>query len=276
MSPKPEAILQKRQQLKGKPMTIAAGLHCREGVLLFADTNVVLSDGARQQGRKISTDRNQFGYFGVANATEDGNAAQTLVNKIVRDLVKNEPTSYEEVENAIVDRMTTWVNAYSRQKPPDVSLVFASSFFKKPRLYLCQPPATIIEKTPYASAGTGARVTDPMAETIIVHNDVPLRVRLWQIAYLSYCAKKNDAFCGGETHVIFLPTDEIGRYVYTYSMKQAESLGEHMDTYLRSTLWNILSAENDDELQKLQRDATDMMRLNLGVIAKLHFKTGLL
>ena len=65
-------VNEKRQRLKGKLMTIAAGLHCREGVLLFADTNVMLSDGARQQGRKISFNRNRFGYFGIANATEDG------------------------------------------------------------------------------------------------------------------------------------------------------------------------------------------------------------
>lgn len=272
MTIKPQTILEKRQRLKGKLMTIAAGLHCREGVLLFADTNVVMSDGARQQGRKISFDRNRFGYCGIANATEDGNAAQTLVNKIISDLVKKEPDSYEEVENTIADRMTSWVNAYSRQKPPAVQLVFAASFFEKPRLYFCEPPATIIEKHPYVGAGTGARVTDPLAQTVIAHHDVPLRVRLWQVAYLAYCAKKHDALCGGDTNVFVFPTNQIGSWVYPASMKQAESLGDTLDGYQRATLWNILSADTDDELQKLQRDATDVMRLNLGVIATLVFK----
>jgi len=187
--------------------------------------------------------------------------------------VKSEPDSYEDVEDVISDHMAKWVKLYSSQKTPDVSLVFGSSLFGEPRLYLCQPPATIIEKNPYVGAGTGARVTDPIANTMIVHYDVPWRTRVWQTAYLAYCAKKNDGFCGGDTHVLFFPKDSNGYWILPASMKQAEALGEHFDTYLRSALWNVISSEGVKRLQELQQTATEYMMLNITVIAKFPFQT---
>ena len=53
--------------------------------MLFADTNIILADGSKQQGKKIYTVKGA-GFFGIASAAEDADAGKTLSSKILKEL----------------------------------------------------------------------------------------------------------------------------------------------------------------------------------------------
>lgn len=272
VKPFPRPNIKPKRLLEGKLMTIAAGFHSREGVLIFADTNVVLSDGSRQSGRKLEHRQAKDGFFGIANATEDGNAAKTLTVAILDELEQKAFNTFKEIEASIINQMTVWAYAYN-SKAPGVQLVLAAVWKQQPRLYFCEPPNTIVLKEFYASAGTGARVTDPLVNILIGDNpDIPVRKRLWQIAYLAYRAKKDDALCDGLTHVMFFPSD--GGTPYSLSateMKSAENLGPTLDMYMRQIFSNAITAKNHIELKDFQDTLYQIMTMNSNLIAKQAF-----
>lgn len=252
-------------------MTLAAGFHAKEGLLIFADTNVIMSDGTKKQGRKLAHVKGKSGVFGIANAAEDGNAANTLVTNILKEFEKKDFSSFDEIETALVAQMSTW--AFAHTKPPETGLIFAAVWKGESRLYYCEPPNTILLKAPYAATGSGSKITDPLKDTLINDNiDVPVRVRLWQVAYLAYRAKKEDAWCGGDTNVLFFPVDGgEPENISVRAMEEAENFGRTFDFYLQQTLSSALNSHNEFEVKDSQDSLTQIMVMNCLLIAKHAF-----
>ena len=88
--PHPEAIAVLAKRLKRKelpPVTIALGVLCGGGLIVAADTRVVGADGSTFDATKVhSTVTRVSGCYVIANSTADGNAANTLIPHILRDL----------------------------------------------------------------------------------------------------------------------------------------------------------------------------------------------
>lgn len=250
-------------------MTIAAGFHCTDGIILFADTCMILQDGSKRQGRKLDYVFNRHGFCGIVHAADDGNASKTLVDNILKDIRIREYTSYEEVEAAITAQMTTWALAHY-QLPP-TGMVFAANFYAEPRLYLCEPPNTIVVKFPYCAAGTGARVTDPLAEMLIENIVASPRERLWHIAYLVYRAKKDDANCCGHTDAMFFPRKGTARMISRKAMQDAEAFGPTLDLYLSRAFTNLLSAQTKDDLKRFHENLAELMKPNIHFLAEHEF-----
>jgi hypothetical protein len=81
-----------------KRMTIAIGALCSDGLIVAADTLVVMSDGATSIVVKVHTGMSPTSSFVIANATEDGNAANTLIPDIISELEQGDPQSLSDAE----------------------------------------------------------------------------------------------------------------------------------------------------------------------------------
>jgi len=198
-------------------MTIALGALCVNGLVIAADTNVVMDDGSKSQTMKVETLKKPEGGFVIANAAMDGNAAKTLVSNILADIKGNHITDLAYFESLLTDRMTLWASAHS--KPPSVQFVVGASLGPVPEhrhdlriaaLYFCEPPNTVVRKTEhddsdgYVAIGSGAAVTDPLHKILFRSWLKSPRVRLAEVAYLMCRAKADNALCGGRTTAVFL------------------------------------------------------------------------
>lgn len=231
-------------------MTIALGAICVGGIIVAADTNVVLEDGSKTQGCKVATALSTTGSYVIANASMDGNAAKTLVAHLVSDLENNELESLRDVEGIVADRMTQWASAHT--KSPSVQLVLAAKVARETTadfpderglaLYFCEPPNTVLRKLAlddsrgYVAVGTGAAVTDPLYMMLYSSALKIPRKRLIEISYLMYRAKKDSAFCGGRTNAVWLPSENIPPvWIKPPDMEKAEALGPTLDFLLNGT-----------------------------------------
>lgn len=231
-------------------MTIAAGFLCTDGVLVAADTCVVMSDGKKTSGPKVGAIHTPNGAFAIANSAENGNAANTLAVRILNHLEANNFPTMAEVQLCISDHMTQWWQDFGQSEPPGVQFVLGSVMKGVPRLHFCEPPNTVYQKSDYVGIGTGASTADPLVATLFPGYDVLAKDRLWHIAYVFYRAKKDEAFCGGHTTPIYIPLDgRAPKYVSFLDMQEAEKLGEHFDFYLREILKRRFLAENDEGLK---------------------------
>ena len=170
-SPRPERLP------KGKRMTIAIGMLCEEGLIIAADTQIAMTDGTTREGIKVHQGIADTGIYVTANATDDGNAANTLIPDILTDLQNKDPKSLAQVEMSVRKSMSRWADRY-RQGNPYIQIVLGA-FLNTPRqadvrtggglrLYYCEPPNTMVPvdredaSEGYIGIGAGASVTDPI------------------------------------------------------------------------------------------------------------------
>ncbi|HEX4007728.1 MAG TPA: hypothetical protein VHX60_16255 [Acidobacteriaceae bacterium] len=245
-------------------MTIAIGALCSEGLIVAADTRVVMSDGATSVGVKVHTGMSATCSFVIANATEDGNAANTLIPDIIGELEQRDPQSLTEAETNVRTTMTHWVSQHPHGAPA-VQLIIGINVDRPVfpggregggiELYFCEPPNTMVRKTAlddcrgYIAIGAGSVVTDPIFRSFFAA-PAPTRQRLLQISYLMYRAKKDMASaCGGTTNAVVLRrTHEFPIWISHFEMDHAENQGSIFDYVLRraaSEIVGILPSEGD-------------------------------
>jgi 20S proteasome alpha/beta subunit len=219
-------------------MTIALGLVFQDGIMVAADTNEVLSDGSKRQTNKVRATETAYGCFGIAHASEDGNAAKTLVSHIISDLEGNKVSSWPYFESLIADRMSQWASVH--QKPPSTQLVIGGCLrgFGM-ALYFCEPPnSVVLQQSSYLAVGSGASVTDPLYKTLFYSLATPLQARLVQLAYLMYRAKEDNALCGGKTIAVIVSSrDDLAfNWIPPTSMEKAETTVKVLDYFLKKTV----------------------------------------
>jgi hypothetical protein len=236
----PEAILKVRHkwppERRARSMTIAIGALCQDGLIVAADTRIVCSDGSTYDACKVSEVVTNHGAFVIANSADDGNAATTLVAQIMADFKSIDPKTLMEAEDTVINRMTVFSAAFTRQAPA-IELVMGARIntIAIPSantggglgLYFCSPPNTVVRKTylddsrGYVAAGSGASATDPIARSLFPF--LPhASDRLAEIAYLMYRAKKdNAAFCGGKTNAILLRDNDSAPPVWVRPLDMA-------------------------------------------------------
>ncbi|MFI5096692.1 MAG: hypothetical protein ACHQT6_01845 [Candidatus Acidiferrales bacterium] len=190
-------------------MTIALGLLCEGGAIIAADTQIVDTNGMITQGYKVFHFTGRKATFAIANASNDANAAVTMIRKIQAALEGTEFKNWKDVEEVIAYEMSDFSQPFKTS--PEHQLIVAG-FLKDNgvRLYFCEPPNTVLPKMleAYASAGGGASVSDPLYHTLFEFTGhLSPQLILRQIAYLMYRAKKDHALCGGDTTAFYICED---------------------------------------------------------------------
>ena len=258
-------------------MTIALGVACAHGFIVAADTNVVLSDGARKQGKKVEAVLGRSGTFAIANASEDGNAAAMLSSHLIADLKNNDFNSLGDVEAIVADRMTQWAAPFV--KPPSTQLVLAAviehGFYPNPEgaaLYFCEPPNTVrrvVFTDGYIAVGSGATYTDPLYKMFFPSIVKSLPVRLSEVAYLMYRAKHDSALCGGYTNAVWLAFDPFANPVWInpLTMQNAEDMGPKLDFLLQGTASAV--HQSDKAVKNFVRDFGKLL-VSLGTSFRQH------
>ncbi len=259
-------------------MTIAIGRLCTEGLIIAADTRVVMSDGATSDAVKVHTDISPTGQFVIANATGDGNAANTLIPDILDELKRDDPQTLGAVETNVRATMARWVSQHPHGAP-SIQMIFGAYVDRVVSpdrrsgggigLYFCEPPNTMVKKEVvddsrgYIAVGLGASITDPIFRLLFFAPD-SFRTTLLQISYLMYHAKKDMASgCGGYTNAVFLKYGHrFPVWIDRACMTIAEQTGDYLDIYLRQTAWSVVAAERfaSADYQKKHRDMFLAMR----------------
>lgn len=237
-----------------KKMTVAIGMYCMEGVIVCADTNVVSTDGVVTPGRKIAARRAVNGSsFVIANASNDGNAANMLGNEIL-DALANNPSDVEAVKT----KMHEWHRGYSQGNAPQMSFVLASVISTNRRLYFCEAPNTVLLKRlgePLA-IGMGAQIIDPLFPYVVT-GATGIETSLLLAAYLMYRAKHDLIFLkGSETNTLVILKDGMIVPIAEEEMAEAEKLGPEIDRMLQMCLVGLFrrkSTEDDRTFLKVFR-----------------------
>jgi hypothetical protein len=244
-------------------MTIGIGMLCGEGAIVSADTKVTLSDGAVTHDSKLSAVKANWGSCVIANSTDDGNAAKTLVRSIAVSLDRT-PTinQWEVLEHTISYEMTEWSQAF-RKFPPTHLIVAASVIGIGVQLYFCEPPNTIVPHPEgYIAAGGGSAITDPLFKTLFtgftIHYDPQRTMRL--MAYLMRRAKDGNALCGGRTEAMFIKADSSEpEEVNSLDFEAAERQSVKLDFLLGATAKLALFSSPGQNLEHNAKGIGDMM-----------------
>jgi hypothetical protein len=223
-------------------MTIAIGYHCYRGVMVMADTAVVVSsEGEIQEGSKLDIVSSYSGknVFAFVNSSGDGHATATLISDISRDLFMADLRIYLDFEQVMKARMTEWRKAFGGRKPPSTQLIAAARLgSSQAKLYFCEPPNTVREMDNYVSAGIGASVADPLHALLFSHDGgeyAEVQTALKRMAYLTYHAKEGNAYCGKDTLCAVIPDAASAPIeVAKADMKTAESIMKGLDFLLSS------------------------------------------
>ena len=174
-------------------MTIAIGSLCQNGAIVMADTNVILSDGTKSQGCKVAAGSSRYGHCIMANAADDGNAANTLGRQLISNFKSNPVETFTELESRMTETMTAWAQPFNGKPPATqfVVAVYLNTDSDKLQLYFIEPPNTVLPKNDigYTAVGTGAAITDPLHKTFIKHYFHPAQLMLKYLSYLMYRAK---------------------------------------------------------------------------------------
>jgi hypothetical protein len=104
MSPKPPIVLPRRPPVRPKPMTIALGALCSTGVIVAADTRIV-EENATHDVCKVYATQADSGSYAAAIATNNENAAATLIPKVMDDLRAEDPKKLADVEGIVIKKM---------------------------------------------------------------------------------------------------------------------------------------------------------------------------
>jgi 20S proteasome alpha/beta subunit len=223
-------------------MTIAIGMLCNGGAILATDGRTTAGDIVAR-GRKLCVVNNAAGIsFGIATAADDLNAAETLVRKIAETIIKTAKTikGWSHIENIIYAKMADWGSAYGQHPLPATNLIAGITIpVQGTRLYLCEPPATLLpsKEDGYIAVGCGAIVTDPLFRTLFTPLSPNLSAQYVcrEIAYLMYRAKKDNALCGGPTDAVYLDTAKASAtWINGEDFRDAENGSFQLDLILRT------------------------------------------
>lgn len=240
-------------------MTIAIGYHCWKGVVVVADTLVIIGPDV-QEGTKLDVKWTQSGAFAFVNSSMDANATATLIGNIFHVLETGQFIySYRHLGDVIKASMTDWRRGFGGRKPPETQLILAAKLKGHvPALFLCEPPNTFLEKDDYVAVGAGASVTDPLYNTLFGNNggaysDVHTVLR--RLCYLIYRAKKDSWMCGKRTHSAFVHRDDKEpSHIDQHDMADAEQVASGLDFLLSSA--SVFALEDDESA--IDRHATDL------------------
>jgi hypothetical protein len=259
-------------------MTIAIGTLYSGGVIVCADSKVVASDGATTSDSKVTVLAGEkSGIFAVADAAEDAHAAKMLACEIRDAACKAANPRCPEKE--IKSVMTEWHSSYGSAQPPHLQFILARVLppytrIDNGRIYLCEPPATVMDTTSIA-VGRGSRVVDPLLRLLneACRLEVNVKMTLVRLAFLMYRAKKDEgSACGGESYAVVISNRGALTYIHPAEMAMAENLAEQLDRLLfdmSAMITNGSQGPTENFLKRCEVLAADANNLKFPSLAHL-------
>ncbi len=226
-------------------MSINLGRLCANGALILADTHSYLRDGtARKDGKILRFDGKKIA-FAIADASDDANAAKTLLSTIGPRLA-NEAEKWRDVEKIIKDEMTEWHKAF--RKPP--ATVFTGALMLKGdnptvRLYTMEPPRTLCcELGGYVANGAGCWIADLLFDILDMPNpSAHPQTALRECAYLLYRVDKANVYCRGIDGYFLDLKRQTLRHLDVVELKWAIKVGFQLDIVLSTATLVTLGTE---------------------------------
>jgi 20S proteasome alpha/beta subunit len=249
-------------------VTIAIGTRFTGGVIVCADSKVVASDGATTDQSKVSLSLTATKrIFGIADAAEDGNAAKMLAGEIMNAVCDSQ--SPYKLAPDVTSVMASWYNSYGVTQPPQLQFILGAVVIghEGGNVYLCEPPATVLNTIGPVAIGRGARAVEPLLSVLTGVGGSPfaLKPTLLRLAYLMYRAKKDEgSACGGNTHAIVISVKGGFAFIEHEEMKKAEEIAADIDTLLRDAYQKIMGAEKPE----IQRKFVDELSKNYLLLAE--------
>src|SRR6266568_6068307 len=105
---------------EGKRMTVAIGSKCIGGVILYADRNVIGTDGSKTQACKIYSRNTRDGAIALASATDDAAASEALAQQILDDLSKTKFQNVSKLISQLRKNLIEWSAPY----PKDLTMQY--------------------------------------------------------------------------------------------------------------------------------------------------------
>jgi hypothetical protein len=187
-------------------MTLAIGMLCEDGLILATDTRASYADGTIQDADKLKTFEAGEGVYGIAQSSEDINAADSLIAELKAELLDKPPNALVEFIKIAKDVMHSWSLAPHEPRPTVQMLVvlFIKGQFG---FYFCEPPNTVkFIHEQYKAIGEGFKFTDPIYHAWFKGGPLVCdHTALSQISYMMHKAKQLfPATIGGETDAVLL------------------------------------------------------------------------
>lgn len=233
-------------------MTIAIESKSVEGgAILYADRNVIATDGTRTQGRKIYSRDLPTGSVALASATNNAIAAEGLALQMLDDLESGQCADLEEVINRIRWKLQNWSEPYPADEL-DTKFLMALAFSNQTNLYLLQPRNNIMPVQQKYSIGTGARVVDPILNVLLPEDSLfDRRQTLCRLAYMTKHAKEQEATVGpGGSDAIYIPPSGKATWISPVALEFAEHMTEFVDETLTFVLHTVMGFASDEQLEK--------------------------
>jgi 20S proteasome alpha/beta subunit len=282
--PLPAQFTATKTPRKPRRMTIAIGMLCHEGLIIAADTRIAMTDGTTREGIKVHQAIADTGIYVTANATEDGNAANTLIPELLIDLQTQDPKNFAQLEKIVKELMSEWASRHPHGIPRIEILLGVNINRPKQlnirtggglRLYLCEPPNTMIPididdaSEGYKAIGAASSVANPIFRDLFT-TACSANTGFHQIAYLMYRAKKDAAaLCGGHTNALLLKSEfSPPAWVDPIYMETAEMYGEVLDFCLKMTVFTVFAST--DEAAAAISDANRPYNISQGRLFRSH------
>jgi len=174
--------------------------------------------------------------FAIADASDDADTAKALVLSVSTRLANEPINGWTDIQYQVSAAMTEWRAAYTQDAPTVHLILIVALKDLGVQLYFCKPPNTVLPKPEgYVAAGAGAAVTDPLMSTLFPSFPPSLnpQIALREVAYLTYRAKKDNAWCGGQTDIVYIDRrDNRPRLIHAPDVKQAEAASFQLDNVL--------------------------------------------
>jgi hypothetical protein len=272
---KSEIVLDRRgkHRLERKqPVTVVIGAKCAEGaVILYADRNVIGTDGSRTEGFKIWSRDLPKGPIAIASATDDAVSSENLASNVLTDFKKRPPEDFSELVDRVRGHLTSWNQPYAEEL--NISHLMAASLSGEVKLYLVQPRNKVLEIPQRYTIGAGASTVEPLFERLLPENTYyPPKSTLTRLAYMVRRAKETVAFVGGGSNAVYVPRFGSERWIETIELKMAEEMGQFVDEVLGYVAGLMLSLTNEKDASKTADMLSDMIAKTTNSISNaVHF-----
>jgi hypothetical protein len=264
---------------KRKRMTLAVGMHCKEGLILAADTLMSYSYGPISEGRKLddftsaSGNTPGSGTYAIAQSSEDTHAADTLISEIRAEIQTFDPKTFSALEPVVKAAIAKWYAAVYENRPTIQLLLGAClSQETEPALYFCEPPSTVSRVWETCKTiGEARAIADPIHSVWFKSQGSlwPCHTSLCQISYMMYKAKQLfPGSVGGDTDVVILGAHGTAPcWVERASMEVAEGYGRILDRYMSRFVSLLMAAGSQRGGQGISRIAESVSFGNLSYAA---------
>jgi len=256
-----EVVKPKRKGFLGKHrMTVVIGAKCIGGVILYADRNVIGTDGSKREGDKIwLRDLPQgLAAIAIASATDDAVASENLAKIILDDFEKATPTDFRDLTSRVREHLRTWNEPYNEEL--SISYLLAASLAGEAKLYLLQPRNKVIEIPQRYAIGAGATVAEPLFDSLLPENTLVLpEMTLMRMAYMVRHAKEQVAFVGGGSNAVYVPNVGSTRWINSTELRTAEEMAQFVDETLGRIAGLMLSLTNRKDAEATAKILCDLI-----------------